>query len=118
MAFATISLIPDKTEPLFWVVIFVFCAFVIAKAGTGSYFLHGFLVSLVNCVWITSVHLIFHDSYIAHHKEMADAFAKIPGPLTVHPRMLMAIVGTMVGVVSGLFLGLFAYIASLIVKKK
>jgi len=118
MAFATISLIPNNIEPVFWLVIFLFCAFVIARVCTGKYFLHGFLVSVVNCVWVTSAHLIFHASYIAHHKALADAFAQIQGPLSVHPRMLMAIVGTMIGLVSGLFLGLFAFIASLIVNKK
>ena len=118
MAFATVSLIPDKVEPAFWLVIFVFCAYVIAKVCTGSYFLHGLFVSLVNCVWITSVHVIFYKSYVANHKAMADSFAQIPGALNVHPRLTMAIIGTFIGVISGLVLGFFAFIASLIFKKK
>ena len=118
MAFATVSLIPNNIEPIFWIVIFLFCAYVIAKVCTGKYFLHGFLVSAVNCVWVTSAHLIFYTSYIVHHQQMADAFAKIPGPLSVHPRLLMAIVGTMIGLISGLFLGLFAFIASQMVNRK
>ena len=118
MAFATISLIPEKIEFAFWVVIFVFCAYVIAKVCTGSYFLHGLLVSLVNCVWITTVHVIFHASYIAHHPEMAASYANVPPPLSIHPRLGMAIMGLIIGACSGLVLGLFAFIASKMVTKK
>ncbi|MGZ3755353.1 MAG: hypothetical protein ACXVAY_11730 [Mucilaginibacter sp.] len=118
MAFATVSLIPANVEPVFWLVIFIFCAYVIAKVCTGNYFLQGLFVSLINCVWITSAHIFFYKTYIANHKEMADSFAQIPGPLSVHPRLTMAIIGTFIGVISGLILGLFAFIASLIVKKK
>ena len=117
MAFATISLIPDKVEPAFWLVIFIFCSWVIAKVCTGKYFLYGFFVSLVNCVWITSVHLIFHTSYVANHQATADSINSIPWVLNNHPRISMAIIGTFIGAVSGLVLGLFAFIASKIVKK-
>jgi len=37
----------------------------------GMYFLHGFLVSLVNSVCITAVHVILYPSYMATHPEMA-----------------------------------------------
>jgi len=118
MAFATISLIPEKIEFVFWLVILVFCSYVIAKVCTGSYFLHGFLVSLVNCVWITTVQLIFYTSYIAHHPDMAKSYESIPAPLNVHPHWCMAISDVIIGIISGLVLGLFAFIASKIVKKK
>ncbi len=72
MAFGTISLIPEKVEPAFWLIIFIFCAFVIAKACPGKYFLHGFLVSMVNCVWITAVHVAFRQTYVANHPQMAE----------------------------------------------
>jgi hypothetical protein len=41
MAFATISLIPEKIEFVFWLVIFLFCAWVIAKVCNGKYFFQG-----------------------------------------------------------------------------
>jgi len=111
MAFATVSLIPEKIEPVFWVVIFAFCAYVIAKAAPGKYFLHGFLVSLVNCVWITAVHCFFYDSYVAHHRDMAAMYTGI------HPRKMMLVYGPAFGIMFGLVLGLFAFIASKAVKK-
>jgi len=38
--------------------------------------------------------------------------------LPTHPRIAMMITGVFVGIICGLILGLFAFIASLIVKKK
>ena len=118
MAFGTISLIPQNIEPVFWAAIFIFCAYIIAKRCTSKYFLHGFLISLVNCVWIVAVHVAFHKTYIQHHPDMAASMNKnMPPALVIHPRLAMVIVGPFFGVISGLILGLFAFIASKIVKK-
>jgi hypothetical protein len=117
MALGTISLIPQQFEPVFWLVIFVFCAYVIAKAAPGKYFLHGFLVSLVNCVWIITVHTIFYDSYIANHPDVVLMNEGAPAAVANHPRLVQAIFGILIGVISGVVLGLFSLIASKIVKK-
>jgi len=117
MAVATVSLIPEKIEPLFWVVIFIFCAWVIAKACPGKYFLHGFLVSLVNCVWIVALHVVFYKSYMANHPNMASMNANLPASLASHPRRAMVLMGPVFGVLSGIILGLFSFIASKIVQK-
>lgn len=117
MAFGTITLIPQKIEPIFWLVIFVFCAVVIAKACEHSYFLTGFLVSMVNCVWITAFHIMFYKSYMLHHPDMAAMNKNMPPSFAIHPRLLMALTGPVFGALSGLILGLFSFIASKIVKK-
>lgn len=111
MAFATISLIPEKIEPAFWLVIFVFCAYVIARVCAGKYFLHGFLVSMVNCIWITGAHGFFYSSYVANHPDMAAMYTGI------HPRLMMLVYGPVAGVLFGIILGLFSFVASKIVKK-
>lgn len=118
MAFGTVSLIPEGFEPLFWVVIFIFCAWVVAKVCYGKYFLHGFLISLVNCVWITAVHVIFRETYITHHPKAAAMGASMPPELLVHPRFAMVLTGPVFGVMFGIILGLFCFIASKIVKTK
>ncbi|HEY5327934.1 MAG TPA: hypothetical protein VIJ27_13100 [Mucilaginibacter sp.] len=117
MAFATVSLIPQNIEPIFWLLIFAFCAFVIAKVCTGKYFLHGFLVSMVNCVWIVAVHIVYYKNYISHHPDMASMNQSMPAPLSIHPRVAMAIAGPIFGAASGIILGLFSLVASKIVKK-
>jgi hypothetical protein len=116
MAIATISLIPEKVEPVFWLLIFGFCAYVIAKVCPGKYFLHGFLVSMVNSVWISAAHILFRATYIAHHPQAASMSVSMPPYLAVHPRLAMALMGPVFGVMFGIILGLFSVIASKIVK--
>lgn len=48
MAIATVYVMPSRFEAPFWLVIFVTCAFVIARRAPGKFFLHGFLVGLTN----------------------------------------------------------------------
>lgn len=117
MAIGTVSLIPEKVEPIFWLAIFIFCAYIIARVVGRSHFLHGFCVSLVNCIWITAAHILFYSTYIANHPSVVKMSAEHP-LLPNHPRLAMLIMGPLFGIGFGLILGLFCFIASLIVKKK
>lgn len=112
MAFATVFVISEKIEPLFWLVIFALCAYIIVKNCNGRYFLHGFLLSIANSIWITAVHVAFFQTYMHNHPDMANMNGNMP-----HPRWIMLISGPFVGAVFGLVQGLFAYVASRIMKK-
>ena len=114
MAFGTVSLIPMMIEPIFWVAIFVFSAYVIARVCNGKYFLNGFCVSLVNCFWIVSVHVLFAKAYTENHLQVIES---MPGSLIFHPRLGMIVTGPGFGIVSGLVLGSFSWIASKLIKK-
>jgi len=116
MALGTVFFIPASVEPFCWLAIFVVCAWLIAIKCSGKYFFHGFLVSLVNCFWITSAHIIFFQTYIAHHAEEAEMMTNMPSPGS--PMIMMLVTGIGIGIISGLILGLFAFIASKIFKKK
>ena len=111
MALATVFFIPSNIEPLFWLVIFIVCAWLIATRAPGKYFLHGLMTSLVNSVWITATHVILFGTYIANHAQEAEMMAKLP----LSPKLMMICTGPIVGLVSGLMLGLFAWIAHKIV---
>ena len=117
MAIASVYWVPSNVEPWTWLVIFLLCAYLIAKNAPGKYFLHGFLVSLVNCIWITGAHIILSVPYLASHPQEAAQYAKMNemGHLSVTQAML--IFGPVIGIISGLVLGLFAFIASKIFKK-
>ena len=117
MAIATISLIPEKMEPVCWLIIFAICAYIVVKKAPGKYFLHGFLISIVNSVWITLAHVISAPTYIANHPQAASMNAQMPLMMQQHQRIAMIIMGLPFGVVFGLILGLFCFIASKIVKK-
>jgi hypothetical protein len=66
MGLATVFVIPSNIEPLFWLVIFVICAYIIAKQ-TQKPFLRGLLLGLANSVWITAAHILLFQQYIAIH---------------------------------------------------
>jgi hypothetical protein len=114
MSIATVFWIPSRIEPLFWIVIFILCAYLIVRNSTEKYFLHGFLVCLVNCVWITGVHILLFHTYILNHPDEATMMTKMPLPDS--PRLMMLITGPIIGIISGLILGLFAFIASKILR--
>jgi hypothetical protein len=113
MALGTVWFISSSIEPWLWLAIFLFCAYTVAKQSTGKFFLHGFLIGLVNCVWVTSAHVLFFSSYAAAHPQEMEMNTMMP----THPRLMMLIMGPMIGIVSGLVLGLFCFVASKVVKK-
>jgi hypothetical protein len=117
MAFATVFLIPEMIEPVFWVAIFLFCAYIIAQRARSRYFWHGFFLSLVNCIWITAAHIAFYNTYITNHPNIAKMAQDHPF-LPTHPRLAILITGPVFGIVCGFIIGLFAFIAAKFVKKR
>ncbi len=115
MGILTVYVIPSNVEPIVWLAIFLVCAYAIAKRAPGKFFLHGFCVSLLNAVWITGAHVLLVDTYLSRHANEAAMMAKMPMPDS--PRAMMLMTGPIIGIVSGLVLGLFAFVASKLVKK-
>jgi hypothetical protein len=114
MAFATVFVIPSTVEPLCWFVILPFCAYLIARRAPGSYFLHGLLTGVLNSVWITAAHLLLFDRYIAGHAREAAMMSQMP----LAPKTMMLITGPIVGVVSGIVLGILALIVHRLVSTR
>ena len=113
MAIATVFVIPSNIEPVFWLIIFIICAVIIARQVPSRHFLHGLMVGIVNSIWVTGAHILFFDAYIAHHAKEAAMMQNAP----LAPRVMMAVVGPCVGVISGLVLGLFAWIAGKFIRR-
>jgi hypothetical protein len=113
MGILTVFVIPSTIEPLFWLAIFVVCAYTIAKHAPGRPFLHGLLTSIMNSVWITSAHVLLFDAYVARHPQEVTMMESMP----VAPRIAMLITGPVIGVISGCVLGLFAIAASRVVRR-
>src|SRR5436309_2476827 len=110
MGLATVALIPSNAEPLFWLAIFVLCAYVIGRNASSRFFVHGLLVSLVNSIWITTSHMLFFETYTANHPQEAAMTASMP--FSARPRVLMVVIGPLIGLASGLVLGVFCTIAA------
>ena len=114
MGLATVFFIPSNVEPFCWLVIFLTCAYLIAKQCWTNRFLHGLALGLANCVWITGAHILFFTQYIANHAQEADMMKSMPMPDS--PRLMMAMVGPVIGVISGAIIGLLALAASKVLK--
>jgi hypothetical protein len=117
MSVATVFWIPSNIEPVFWLLIFFICAYFIAFKCSEKYFLTGFMVSIFNCVWIIAGHILFYRTYLTNHPQEAEMMTKMP-ILHHSPRLMMLITGPVIGIVSGLILGLFAFLGSKIIQKK
>lgn len=116
MGVGTVFWIPSNIEPLFWLVGLSGCAYLIAKRAAGREFGHGFLLGLANSVWVTGSHVLLFDHYVANHPQEMAQMAIMP--LAQVPRVLMVVVGLLIGVVSGLVIGLFAVIAARLVRRR
>jgi hypothetical protein len=116
MGIAAVFVIPSNVEPIFWLLIFFMCAFLIARRRSSGHFLHGLLVGIVNSVWVTGAHILLFRSYVAHHPKEVEMMASMPLPES--PRLMMAITGPIIGVISGCIVGLFAFVAGKLVKPR
>jgi len=105
--------IPSNIEPIFWLVIFIICAVIIARTVASRYFLHGLMVGIVNSIWVTAAHVLLFNAYVANHVKEAAMMQNAPMP----PRVMMLVIGPCIGLVSGIVLGLFAWIASKFVRR-
>lgn len=110
MAIGTVFVISPKVEPFCWLVIFVICAFVIARHAATRQFLHGFLLGIVNSIWVMAAHIIFFSRYVGGHPQEAAMMQRMPASLS--PRELMAITGPFIGVISGIVIGVLALIVA------
>jgi hypothetical protein len=117
MSVATVFWIPEKVEGLFWLVIFIINGYFLAKNLSGKYFINGFMISIVNCVYIVAAHVIFYHQYLENHPSMREMNHNMHMQyFSDHPRQAMIIMGPLFGIVFGLVQGLIAWIASKIVK--
>jgi hypothetical protein len=115
MGVATVFVIRSDIDPVFWLLVFLVCAYLIARNRPDRHFLHGLLLGIVNSVWVTGAHIAFFSQYIANHPKEAAMMGSMPLPDS--PR-LMACVGPIIGIISGLVIGLLAFVAGRLVKPR
>jgi hypothetical protein len=110
MGILTMFVIPSNIEPLCWLAIFIACAWLIGKRAVPMPFAHGLMIGIVNSVWITSCHVLLFTQYVTNHASEMEMMKQMPMPDS--PRMMMALMGPIIGVLSGIILGVFAVVAS------
>ena len=115
MGVASVFWIPPNAEPFFWLPIFLICAYVIGRTAKKP-FLTGVLLGLANSVWITAAHILLSSEYLERHAREAAMMRTMPIPNS--PRLMMAMMGPIIGLVSGVIIGLLALLASKLAKPK
>ena len=115
MAIATVFWIPSNIEWIFWLVIFIFCAYTLSRKCDIKLFWNGFIVGIFNCVYVTSAHVFFYTTYLANHQAEMESMKN--SAMAEHPQIMMLITGPIIGILSGCVLGLFAIIAKKLFKK-
>ena len=118
MGVVTIDIVSSTIEPICWLIIFAASAVLVARFAPQRYFLHGFLISILNSVWITLAHLSRYNAYTAAHPEFLQSVQSLPPLLANDPQRLMVLIGVIAGILSGVVLGFFCWLASKIVKPK
>ena len=116
MAVASMLGLTHGIEPLLWLLIFVLYAWWIVKNCRRLYFVHAFLASVLNGIWISLIHGIFFSTYIRNNPEVVEKFKTLPPGVNV--RVLMFVIGPLVGAIFGVIAGFFAIVAARIGKKK
>jgi hypothetical protein len=115
MAFAGVFGLTGNAEPIVWLFIFALYAVIIARRAPGKFFLHAFLASLLNGVWIAIIHSAFFPAFIAHNPGLMDQYNRMPHSLP--PRAMMFVMGPIIGALSGLIAGLFAVFGGMMMKR-
>jgi hypothetical protein len=106
---ATVFAIPPLVVLGLWLAVFFICAVTIARKGVPRPFGHGLIVSILSSLWFNGVHVIFFNAYAARH---AQEVASMVEQSTASPRLMILAMGPIMGMGSGLVLGLLCLIAS------
>lgn len=116
MAFGLVFGRIERIEGLLWCLIFLLYAWLIAKYCNRFYFLHGFLTSVLNGIWITIILLAFSPTFLENHPRVAENVRSF-GSLTQF-RLIILVAMTIVATGFGLFLGLFTQGVAYILNKR
>jgi len=116
MGIATVFFVPSNIEPLLWLAIFLFSAYVVARNTSRLRFLHGLAIGIANSVWITAAHVILAESYLSRHAPEAAMLRSMP--FADSPRVMMAVTGPVIGVISGIVIGILCAIAGRLIRPR
>lgn len=112
MAYITISWDSPRLEQTIWLLITLLSAWLIAKYAERLYFLHGFLVNILNGIWTIYIHTRFLDSYLTHHPKEITLFLNMQAQLKISISQAIALKESTVAVISGIVLGLISVAAA------
>lgn len=111
----TFGVITMRVEQIIWIVVLLLNSFLVARMCNNSYFLNGFMVSLANCVWITSIHVLLMDTYLKNNPDYMTMLKDMPMP--TRPRVMALWMGPVIGITFGIVQGILSWALAKILKK-
>lgn len=103
-------------EALAWIAVYFISAILIASNYPRKQFLYGFWIGIANSFWFVFARLVFFDNEIIFFNNELKILEKIHLP---EPTLFEKITaGLVIAPVSGLILGLLAFTASKIIRRK
>ena len=103
-------------EGLLWLAIGLICVLVIVWRVPIRSFSHGLLVGLIGGVAAPLIQFLFFSAYMANNPELSNRFARIPGGMDA--RYFVVMLAPIIGLISGLVLGLVCWVAVKLVGKR
>lgn len=113
MGVASVLGFTNGMEGLLWLVIGIICVVFIVWRAPLRPFLHGFFVSLIGGAVAPVIQSFFFSAYMANNPELSNRFAEIPGGLDA--RYFVVMLAPIIGLISGLVLGLASWVAAKLV---
>ncbi|HXF04222.1 MAG TPA: hypothetical protein VNM72_02265 [Blastocatellia bacterium] len=105
------------SEGVLWLVFAALATVVIVRKAQTRPLLHGFFVGLIGGGLAPVVQFLFFSTYLASNPEVAEQFSRVPSGLGA--RYFVLVLAPVIGLVSGVALGLICWLgARLVVRRK
>ena len=115
MGFLTLLPINLKFEQFIWLLAFVASAFFIYRGVEEKYFLNGFLLGVLNSVFVFLIHLTFFSKYVGSHPDVKLLMQRVPDDYNKF--LLLGLIDFTKGLFYALFNGLFCLVFSKALRK-
>ncbi|QQS35788.1 MAG: hypothetical protein IPM56_16330 [Ignavibacteriales bacterium] len=105
-----------KYELIIWLPVFMVCAFILAKFLTAKFFVNGFVLGFLLAVLSSAIQVIFFDHYINNNPQLKSGFEKLPSPGDA--KIFFIMMAPLIGLLSGITLGVFTTAFKKLIFKK
>ncbi|HWC54041.1 MAG TPA: hypothetical protein VG676_10690 [Chitinophagaceae bacterium] len=95
-----------KAEPILWLIVGFFTAYMISRKVSEMIFWHGFIIGIFWGCLSAAIQSIFFKTYLKNNPKYAEAFQK---NTKIKSRYLILLVGPLMGLLTGTVLGGLAW---------
>ena len=115
MGFLSVTGLTGAAEPFLWPIIGIVCALIIAMKADRP-FVNGFATGLICGAVAPLIQTLLFTTYVANNPWMTEEIKQLPAG--VSPRLVFAIQVPLIGLVSGLVLGLLSWLGRKVLSRR